>query len=187
MGSSYSTPDEKTNSTDKVDNVKRLFNVDDNDDFLETLNMSDFKLNDNKLPLPIIGGNNMVQEDENQQFDNIDFDLVGGNPTNDVRFMSKKRRYLKHNVFKILSQLDGINKLQKGGNPDEDEKYLSTSSDDEAIKHIKKIILKEVNKLNSDTHNQLGGDCGCDSKKVAKTMNLSGGAKKKSKTVVKKK
>ena len=186
MGSSYSTPDEKTNTTDKVENVKRLFNVDNNDDFLETLNMSDFKLNDNKLPLPIIGGKNNYQEDEEQH---VDFDLVGGGQQNDIRFMSKKRRYLRHNIFKILSQLDNVNKSQKGGNPDEDEKYLSTSSDDEAIKHIKNIILREVNKLNSDSNGQLGGDCGCDGNKGAPVENEDeqhGGAKKKSKKVVKK-
>lgn len=186
MGSSYSTPDEKTNTTDKVENVKRLFNVDNNDDLLETLNMSDFKLNDNKLPLPIIGGKNNYQEDEEQH---VDFDLVGGGQQNDIRFMSKKRRYLRHNIFKILSQLDNVNKSQRGGNADEDEKYLSTSSDDEAIKHIKNIILREVNKLNSDSNNQLGGDCGCDGNKGAPVENKDeqrGGAKKKSKKAVKK-
>lgn len=186
MGSSYSTPDEKTNTTDKVENVKRLFNVDNNDDFLETLNMSDFKLNDNKQPLPIIGGKNNFKEDEEQH---VDFDLLGGGQQNDIRFMSKKRRYLRHNIFKILSQLDNVNKSQKGGNVEEDEKYLSTSSDDEAIKHIKNIILREVNKLNSDSNNQLGGDCGCDGNKEAPVESdeeQRGGAKKKSKKVVKK-
>lgn len=190
MGSSYSTPDEKTITTDKVENVKRLFNVDDNDDFLETLNMSDFKINDNKLPLPIIGGNDFSFQNDEQDLANIDFNLVGGSQNNDIRFMAKRRRYLKHNVFKILSQLDGANKSQKGGNQDEDEKYLSTSSDDEAIKHIKNIILKEVNKLNLDSNNQLGGDCGCDGNKGANVEtdnDQHGGAKKKSKKAKKSK
>jgi hypothetical protein len=194
MGSSYSTPDEKTNTTDKVENIKRLFSVDDSVDLLETLNISDFKLNDNKLPLPIIGGTNYVQNGENGEDGedgedgNVDFDLVGGGQNNDVRFMSKKRRYLRHNIFKILSQLDGVNKSQKGGDKNEDEKYLSTSSDDAAIKHIKNIILREVNKLNSDTNNQSGGDCGCDGNKGRKNSNNEqlGGAKKKSKKVAKK-
>jgi hypothetical protein len=185
MGSSYSTQDEKPNTTDKVENVKRLFNVDDDDDFLETLNMSDFNLHEKKMPLPIIGGTQNYQDDE-PQF--VDFNLVGGSQQNDIRFMSNKRRYLRHNIFKILDQLNQVDKSQKGGNQDEDEQYLSTSSDDDAIKNIKNIILREVNKLNSDSNNQLGGDCGCDGNKGAlanSDNDQHGGAKKKSKKVKK--
>lgn len=192
MGSSYSTQDEKTDTTTKVENVKRLFDIDENDDFLETLNISDLKINDNKLPLPIIGGTNDVKDDLDNfnDLNDIDFNLVGGGQSNDIRFMPKRRRYLKHNIFKILSQLDANantninNKLQKGGNGNEDEKYLSTSSDDEAIKNIKEIILREVNKLNTNSSAQSGGGCGCDSKKEEQDdqedqEDQDGGAKKR--------
>ena len=181
MGLSYSTPDEKTNTTNKVENVRRLFNVNEHDDFFSTLNMTESGFVDNhkKLPLPIIGGTNNLGNQNSKLFESLDFDLIGGANKSDLRFMPKRRRYLKHNIFKVLSQIDEVNKKQKGGN-NEDEQYLSTSSDDEAIKNIKNIILKEVQKLDSDVNNQLGGDCGCEGKKSSNDQ--LGGAKKKSKS-----
>ena len=175
MGSSSSTP-EKPNTTE---NVKNLFNIEDEKEFLETLNMTDFHFDENKPSLPIIGGNG---EEENR-YQDVDFDLVGGAQSNDVRFLARRRRYLRHNIFKILAELDN---QQRGGNAEgEEEKYLSTSSDDEAIKNIKNIILREVNKLNSSGA-QSGGGCGCDSKEGEQTDEQDGGAKKRRKSKSKK-
>lgn len=173
MGSSSSTPEKP----DTTENVKKLFDIDSNDEreFLETLNISDLKINERTV-LPIIGGNN-----EEDKYDNdVDFQLVGGANSNDLRFMARKKRYLRHNIFKILAELDN---QQKGGNVEggEEEKYLSTSSDDEAIKNIKEIIMREVNKLNSSA-TQSGGGCGCDSNNKDEDESENeqeGGAKKR--------
>jgi len=180
MGSSGSTPE---NPDTKVDNVKKLFNIEDEQDILESLNISELHQNE-KLPLPIIGGNEErknKKEDDNLDHDldyelDIDFNLVGGSKKQDPRFVARRRRYLRHNVFKILNELEG---KQKGGNAnaeEEEERYLSTSSDDTAIKQIKEIILKEVNKINTDGNMQNGGGCGCEGKNDDEQ---DGGAKKR--------
>lgn len=182
MGLGYSTT--KPTTTDRVDNVKNLFNInnlelnDDDRKILDSLNITEFGVNTNKPTLPVLGGNlSKKDEDEDEDLENnlndlyTDFNLVGGN-NNDIRFMSKRRRYLKHNIFKILNQLNNSENNQKGGNGEEE--YLSTSSDDSAIKNIKDIILKEVNKI-AKSSGQLGAGCGCDKNKQ------QGGAKSKSK------
>lgn len=170
MGIFGSTPEKQ--DTKQV--VQRFFDVDieNEKEFLESLNISDLHIEQKKPSLPIVGGQNEPNLDNKVNYD-IDFDLVGGN-NNDVRFMARRRRYLRHNIFKILADLDG----QKGGNGDggEDEKYLSTSSDDEAIKNIKEIILKEVSKLNSASA-QSGGGCGCDGNKSENEQD--GGARRR--------
>jgi hypothetical protein len=121
----------------------------------------------------------------------------------DVRFMQKRRNYLKHNIFKIISQLERTTNQTGGAASDG---YLSTSSDDETMKKMKDIILAEVNKLNEQQRVQLGGNCGCGPKlneqqRVqlggncgcgTKSNEQNGGAKKnkkskKSKDVVQKK
>jgi hypothetical protein len=176
MGSSYSTPNE--NPTDKVENVKKLFDVSQNNDFLDSLNISELKnFSTYKEQLPILGGTSLTKDEDLDSHYNIDFNLIGGGSTNDVRFMSKNRRYLRHNIFKIISQLESSEKFQQGGNVD--EKDLSTSDDDDAIKHIKQIILKEVNKLNSGK--QSGGACGCGGNAGSDDVQ-EGGAKKSKKS-----
>lgn len=172
MGLGSSTPEI---SQDTKANVQKLFDVDiDNEkEFLESLNISDLHIRENKPTLPIIGGQNV--QDESNQDNDIDFNLLGGGDDKDVRFMARRRRYLRHNIFKTLAELD----RQKGGNGiGEEEKYLSTSSDDEAIKNIKEIILKEVNKLNTSTA-QSGGGCGCDGNKDDSESKQEGGAKRR--------
>jgi hypothetical protein len=179
MGLGSSTP-EKSNAKE---NVQKLFDIDVDNEYLESLNISELHTGENKIALPIIGGQNYNEGNITQYNDdddnlNVDFNLAGGG-NNDVRFMARRRRYLRHNIFKILSDLDG----HKGGgnalNGVEDDKYLTTSSDDEAIKNIKEIILKEVNKLNS-TSAQSGGGCGCDGNKD--DSDQDGGAKKRRNT-----
>jgi hypothetical protein len=155
MGLGYSTP------TNPVENVKTAFNLDKEREFLDSLNITEFKQRQNKPQLPIIGGVPQQQSYFNNN-DNIDFNLVGGN--NDVRFLSKQKRYLRHNVFKILAELD---KAQSGGNGsapvvnDDDYHYSSIGSDDSAIKQIRQIISNEINKINTT---QSGGGCGCEGK-----------------------
>lgn len=173
MGSGYSAPNE--NATDKVENVKKLFDVSQNDDFLESLNISELKNFSHKEQLPILGGTNESNDYEGHY--NIDFNLLGGDLNNDVRFMSKNRRYLRHNIFKVIQQLEFSDKFQQGGNLN--EKDLSTSDDDDAIKHIKQIILKEVNKLN--TEKQKGGACGCEANSDSENVQEGGAKKRKSK------
>ena len=110
MGSSGSTANPDTNPDTKVENVKKLFNVEDEQDILESLNISDLK-NNNKLPLPIIGGNDKEEEKVSNFFANnegdIDFDLIGGGKK-DPRFIARRRRYLRHNIFKILNDKNGF-------------------------------------------------------------------------------
>jgi hypothetical protein len=179
MGSYFSTQTDSTN-TNAVNNVKKLFKLDENVDILDSLDIADLRETVNvgsvdKIPLPIIGG----KKEELNNSNGYNF-MLGG--AKDIRFKSDRQRYLRYNIFKVISQLEEFEKIQqKGGadinlnngnndDEDDDEKYQSITSDNKAIDHIKKLINNELQNLKN---NQRGGNCDCDTQK--------GGAKKKSK------
>lgn len=166
MGLSLSTED--TTST-RVENVKKLFNVDENstDEFIDSLNITEFN---QKLPLPIIGGqqNHYLIQNNNNDVATNDV-MVGGN-AKDIRFISDRKRYIKYDIFNIISNLEkeeGI--TQRGGNKEEEKKEeqeennISITSNDKDIEHIKNVVLKGIDNFKKNENLQSGGgQCGCE-------------------------
>jgi len=152
MGQFYSTV-EKPNEEEKLNNIGKLFNNnDDTDDILESLNLTEFKVKNqnevHKKPIPMIGGRNFDKNDEEK--------TLG------------RKRYTKYDLFKILKDIDSD--FQKGG---EDKSDIESSlNDDKSMEHIKDIILKELENLKKKKSQQVGGSsCGCDGTKNNKSKN----------------
>ena len=147
MGLTSSTPTQ-TNEEKQLDNIKKLFNNnDDTDDILESLNITEFKQEnvDGKKPLPMVGGYG------SGDVDTTDMDSS----------KLQRKRYTKYDLFKMLKDLDS--EFQTGGN-DGDDKDESSLDDKESMDNIKKVILKELQNLKENKSQQLGGlGCGCDS------------------------
>jgi hypothetical protein len=191
VNSSSTTPAAPAALSTKADNVSKLFNLEESDDLLDSLNISELRGNINsinKIPLPILGGNNVeAEEEDTNNLQGYNFMLGGGN--NDIRFKSDRQRYLRYNIFKIISKLEEAERVsQKGGaaysdtnTPENgDEKYVSITSDKEAIKNIQELILKELDTLKQTKSipQNGGGDCNCDKtqsggKKSKKSKKLS--------------
>ncbi len=183
MGLTYSTPQTDRVTVNKFENVSKLveLNLNENEDLLDSLNITELNRANIKEPLPIIGGN---YDDSDSNNDNNS--LYGGNRYNynddddsnnnrNTKFISSKNRFNKYDLFKVINELENkkkVNRNLRGGNLEED---LSKSiSNDDAMEQVQKIILKELDKVSNNTNMTGGGDCGCDGSK-----NLSGGAKKK--------
>jgi hypothetical protein len=182
MGLTYSTPQTDRVTVNKFENVSKLveLNLNENEDLLDSLNITELNRANIKEPLPIIGGN---YDDSDSNNDNNS--LYGGNRYNyyddddsdnnyrNTKFISSKNRFNKYDLFKVINELENkkkVNRNLRGGNLEED---LSKSiSNDDAMEQVQKIILKELDKV-SNTNMTGGGDCGCDGSK-----NFSGGAKK---------
>lgn len=152
MGLTSST-ESKPTEEQKLNNIKKLFNNDDDtDDILDTLNLTEFKPVNNetvqKKSIPMIGG----YEDESDEKDK------------DNKY--SKKRYTRYDLFKILRDIDSD--FQKGGDDDNTDDKTSLN-DDKSMEHIKNIILKELENLKNNKAQQLGGNgCGCDGTKPKK-------------------
>jgi hypothetical protein len=168
MGLTFSAPlTEDSLSTNEVQNMKRLANVNITDNnILDTLNMSEFNLN-SKEQMPLVGGNEYASESD-----------FAYNVTQQQTYR-KEERYNDYDLFNIMTNLEAKNNIV-GGNLNEDELNQSSSSNN-GMDAIKSIILEEINnykknKLNSESDNIVGGgDCGCSGENKV----LEGGKKKK--------
>ena len=152
MGLTSSKPEEQPKQDEKLENIRKLFNKEqDTDDILESLNITEFKQEtkdqvDAKKPIPMLGGTSMY----------------GGNDDKDET-EAGNHRYTKYDLFRILKQMDSD--FQKGGNDENDVE--SSLNDEKSMEHIKNIILKELDNLKKSKAQHLGGSkCGCDSTKV---------------------
>jgi hypothetical protein len=183
MGLTYSTPQTDRATVNKMENVSKLaeLNLNESEDLLDTLNITELNRVNIKEPLPIIGGNNSDFEDEE---DNFNRNFKGGNNPNyeeednlyrNTKFISSKNRFNKYDLFKVINELENKNKINKnlrGGNIEEEELSKSISNED-AMEQVQKIILQELEKV-SNKNMTGGGDCGCNGSK----NNLEGGRKK---------
>ena len=153
MGLTSST---QTKEEEKLNNIKKLFNNnDDTDDILESLNITEFKgeNGDGKKPLPMVGGYGS-----------------GDVETSDAESNKlQRKRYTKYDLFKMLKEIDS--EFQTGGENNEDgDGDESSLNDKESMENIKKVILKELQNLKENKSQQLGGvGCGCDSSGEKKT------------------
>jgi hypothetical protein len=158
----------------KLDNIKKLFNNNDKtDDILDTLNLTEFKKDNNtivqKKSIPLVGGydNNFDKNDyTNDKENDYKKDFTKNNDDN-----LRNKRYTKYDLFKILRDIDS--EFQKGGQNDNTDINDNNSSlnDEKSLEHIKNIILKELDNLKNNKAPQLGGNgCGCDS---TKSKNIS--------------
>jgi len=145
MGLTTSTV--KNNSEEeKLNNIKKLFNninEGDADDILESLDITEFKKDDNvKKPIPMVGGFGYSDDEE------VDSAKL------------PRRRYTKYDLFRMLKDLESD--LQTGGGDDDDNNNVDSSLDDEkSMDNIKRVILKELQNLKENKSQQLGG-VGCD-------------------------
>ena len=159
MGQTFSIEEKQTKEEEKLNNIKKLFNNnDDTSDILDTLNLTDFN-EEKKKPLPMIGG-----------FNNSSGLYTNSDDDNNLQ----RKRYTKYDLFKMLKEIDS--EFQMGGNDEQDDNE-SSLNDEKSLEHIKSVILKELENLKNSKSQQLGGSgCGCDSgnkKKLASTKKLS--------------
>ena len=159
MGQTFSIEEKQTKEEEKLNNIKKLFNNnDDTSDILDTLNLTDFN-EEKKKPLPMIGG-----------FNNYSGLYTNSDDDNNLQ----RKRYTKYDLFKMLKEIDS--EFQMGGNDEQDDNE-SSLNDEKSLEHIKSVILKELENLKNSKSQQLGGSgCGCDSgnkKKLASTKKLS--------------
>jgi len=149
MGLSNSTA--KTTEDENIANIKKLFKDEDNtEDILESLNITEFHVGDfnnnqnhtnTKKQIPLLGGNLNFQNNNTQ-----------------ITNSNQRRRYTKYDLFQMLREMDS--EYQVGGNDDE-TKGNEDLSDDQAMEHIRNVILRELENLKTNKAEQLGGDCGC--------------------------
>ena len=98
-----------------ADNVRKLFNLDESDDILDTLKIPELHSRNsqtssiNKIPLPIIGGKSDEEEVNSNKIPGYNF-MLGGAQT-DIRFKSDRQRYLKYNIFKVIQKLEEVEKM----------------------------------------------------------------------------
>jgi hypothetical protein len=171
MGLTYSTPQTDRAKVNKIENVTKLaeLNLNESDDLLDSLNITEFNRVNIKEPLPIIGGqysdfNHYDQDDETEE------ETLSRN----TRFIPSKNRFNKYDLFKVINELENKKKLNrnlKGGNVEEE--LTKSLSDNDAMEQVQKIILQELDKV-SNRNMTGGGDCGCNGSK----NNLEGGKKK---------
>ena len=143
----------------------------DNDttEILESLDITEFKKPEEKEP------EEKEPEKKEQVGGKKNIPLLGGfgvnlSETSDnvlgvLENKTRRKRYTKYDLFKILRELDVDTEVpQQGGNGDIDVSDVKSSSNDEkSMEHIKNIILKELETLKSSKSPQLGGSgCGCD-------------------------
>jgi len=168
-----------------ADNVRKLFNLEESDDILDTLNIPELHSRNsqtssiNKIPLPIIGGKNDENEEEEKSNKIPGYNFMLGGGQTDIRFKSDRQRYLRYNIFKVIQKLEEVeqmyqnNNQQKGGHnpngPEDGEEYADITSDNDAINHIKELINKELTSLK----NKQSGGCECNDPKP-----MVGGKKK---------
>jgi hypothetical protein len=165
MGLTYSTPQIDRAKVNKMENVSKLaeLNLNESEDLLDSLNITELNRVNIKEPLPIIGGHNSDFEEEEE------------NLNRNTKFISSKNRFNKYDLFKVINELENKNKINrnlKGGHLEEEELSKSISNDD-AMEQVQKIILQELEKV-SNKNMTGGGDCGCNGSK----NNLEGGRKK---------
>jgi hypothetical protein len=151
MGALLSTSanGEETKSSEKTENIKRLFqNLDDDQELLETLNLSEFKT---KLPLPIIGGS----KDRYLKYDifNKINELKGGNNEEDDH-EEEESSYKSISNNDAMSQIKNIinaelESLKQEGGCDCNEAALK-------LKKQKAGALK-LNKVDSSTTTRSSG------------------------------
>jgi hypothetical protein len=109
----------------------------DTSEIISSLNITELHA---KEPIPLIGGSNLQQ--------------VPITPRT-----AKRNRYSKYDIMKMIRDLDSEYQAGGGNSSDTDK---SEDSDVKATKHIKNIILEEINKLKQTDQAQLtGGGCGC--------------------------
>jgi hypothetical protein len=186
MGLTYSTPQTDRATVNKMENVSKLaeLNLNESEDLLDSLNITELNRVNIKEPLPILGGNNSNYEEEEEE--NLHRNFKGGKYSNyeeeeeenlnrNTKFISSKNRFNKYDLFKVINELENKNKINKnlrGGNIEEEELSKSISNED-AMEQVQKIILQELEKV-SNKNMTGGGDCGCNGSK----NNLEGGRKK---------
>ena len=137
MGASYSKSNRKQREAAKINNIKELFNINENNEILESLNFEN--VNENKKSLPqIMGG------------------FVNNNNNNNNNNKSNNK-----NIFDLIAALEDEH-FQTGGDNVNNTNYGSASSDSNAMNHIKELVLAELNSGLNDNENGCG--CGGDSK-----------------------
>ena len=119
MGQSNSKYNQENLEAKKVDNIRTFLN-NDQADILESLNLGEFNATNEKMPLPLIGGNTIPVQN-------------GG----------AVERYSKHDIFALISSIEDSHNNQTGGNLDDDKKQETTESED--MLHVKQAVLKELN------------------------------------------
>ena len=142
----------ESTENEKIENIKKIFDKNDStSDILDSLNITEFKPDYNtpiKMPLPILGGNR-----------------------NNLKLNSSTSRYAKYDIFKLINELE--QNYQNGGSNGKENNDLTVNnnndeslSSEQAMEHIKKIILKELKGLQGlKGIEQTGAGCGCDAVK----------------------
>ena len=153
MGQSTSKYNHEQSDASKVDNIKRLFSVNEQNDMMDSLNL-DLNTPFNKIPLPYLEGGSAPQN------------MEGGGESN---------RYAKHDIFNLITSLEESHNQQGG---DYSANALdNNSTSDAGMQHIKEAVLKELNGQNGAGNASESG-CGCDN---GNCESQAGGKKKKSK------
>ena len=155
MGQSTSKYNSENTDHAKVDNIKKLFNINEQNENLDSLNL-DMNFTNNKIPLPLIhqGG-----------------DLSANNET-------VQNRFTKHDIFNLITSIEeSLN--QQGGQSVPTTQVVDNNTSDASMLHIKEAVLRELNgQAGAGPLGESESGCGCDK---AKCDNQAGGKKKKSK------
>ena len=159
MGQSTSKYNQEQTEAVKVDNIKKLFNLDEqNNDFLDSLNLDmNSYFNSNKIPLPHIHQGGVIEENSN----NV--------PTN---------RFSKHDIFNLINSIEESYQ-QHGGQNIDSAHVAENNTSDASMLHIKEAVLKELNaQSGAGSLGNTESGCGCDK---ANCNKQAGGKNKKSK------
>ncbi len=161
MGLTFST--EKPTEQEKIENIKKIFDHEDTDDIIESLNITEFK--PASVKQQDVNTNKQITNSEKKSIP-----LTGGFSNSHNQNQNEKKRYTKYDLFQMLKELDSD--YQKGGldsksNADTDVDAESSLNDEKSIEHIKNVILKELENLKKNKSEMLGGNlknskCGCD-------------------------
>ncbi len=97
---------------------------------------------------------------------------IGGNL--DLKKISDKNRYSKYNIFNEIrkAETDFLGGFNSQTHSEEEQEENSNNS--KTVKHIRNIIMNELDNLNKETINQLGGGCDCDKEEEEEKEQIGG-------------
>jgi hypothetical protein len=159
MGSSHSAPEKSK----KTDDIKKMFEKSEispnNSETVKSDDLKDTEKGDKKEEKisDTIGSTlNLSSDTEKSADQHKDQHKGGSNNT------SNKNRYSKYNIFNEINKaekdfLGGFNSQSHSEVEHEQDK-----SNDKTVKHIRSIIMKELDNLNKESLAQLGGGCDCE-------------------------
>ena len=157
MGQSTSKYNQEQTEAVKVDNIKKLFNLNEQNDILESLNL-DLNTPSQKIQLPLIQGGGAAPVVNNSHENN--------------------NRYTKHDIFNLISSLEETYNQQGGDIVSPAQQNILNTSDDASMQHIKDAVLKELGQSGAGAGTGSESGCGCDK---GMCDSQAGGKKKKSK------